>query len=66
MVPKMLVQQRCGRESESLQPALRKDSFIIIFLVKDHGKAILFYNMALKNVNVKEMNNFHLLSSCNG
>lgn len=67
MVLKVLVQQRCGEESEGLRPALGKDSFIVISLeVKDHVKAILFYKMALNNMDLKEMSNFHLISSHNG
>lgn len=60
MVPKTLMQQRCGEENEGLQPALGKDSFLIIL-----WQALLFDKTALNNVNLKEMNNFHLLSSHN-
>ena len=60
MVPKMLMRQRRGEESEALQPALWKDSFIVIL-----WQALLFDQTALNNVNLKGMNNFHLLSSHN-
>lgn len=47
------------------RPAVGEDSFVI-FPWKWKMMAKLLYKMAFKNVSLKGMNNFHLLSSHNG
>lgn len=65
MVPKMSVQQRCGGESEGPQLALWEGS-LVMFPWKCTIMAKLFYETEFKNMHLRGMDNFQMLSSRNG
>lgn len=56
---------RCGGESEGPQPA-RWEGSLVMFPWKWTSVAKLSYGAEFKNVSLKEMDNFQMLSSRNG